>query len=235
MKKPKKITVKFFLNKNLKEIVIQGDFCYPLYTQITYDRKNTQIKCMYGGYYKSIEQVQEETPNLLDFEEKILKRSVNYELGKLGDEFKLKGLGRKYENYCKSIHKLFNSYLKLRFKNIIKDASPRRFLEVLNLNSQDIDFFVIYDASVKLFDNLPEILEEGFKEEMRIYQTYFAMYETTLSDGKYKFPVVIDWLEGSHQQELKNKLEVSFQNESQMIEKSMELIHKIVSTKLELV
>lgn len=43
MKKPKKITVKLFLNKTPR-----GN-TYPWYTQVTYNRRNTQIKC-YDAY-----------------------------------------------------------------------------------------------------------------------------------------------------------------------------------------
>lgn len=235
MKKPKKITIKFFLNKNLNPIEQEDGSYYPLYTQITYDRKNTQIKCAYGFFYKSLQQAQEQESDLLIFEEKVLKKSVDYELSIHGDEFKLRGLGKKYENYCISIHALFNSYLKIRFKEILKDARPKKFLEVLNLDRGKIDFFTIYEASERLFQNLAEVIEEEFREEVSIYQVYFSLYEKSLKDDKYQFPVVIDWLEGSHQRDLDEKLKKKLPENPEMRTKSMNLINKIVSTKLELV
>ena len=141
MKKPKKITVKFFLNENLQPIQVDGERFYPLYTQVTYDRKNTQIKCAYGWYYRDLKHVREIEPHLLPFEEKVLKKSVTHELSLQGDSFRLKGLGKKYENYGLSIHSLFNNYLKIRFKTILKEAKPQKFLEVINLDKNQLDFF----------------------------------------------------------------------------------------------
>lgn len=232
MKKPKKITVKFFLNTNLKSIEKSDGNYRPLYAQITYDRKNTQIKCNYGEYYRSLEQIKTEEPNLLGFEEKIFKRSVVYELGLKGDEFRLKGLGEKYENYCLSIHALFSSYLKLRFKNILKQAQPARFLDVLSLDKTGTDFFTIYEASLRLFDNMNDLIAQDFKEEMEIYQIYYQLYESLLTaEKKYLFPVVIDWLEGSHPIDLEKKLK---ETRPDLQEKALNLISKIITTKLEL-
>ncbi len=235
MKKPKKITVKFFLNKNLHPLSIAGELCYPLYTQITYDRKNTQIKCAYGWFYRSISQIEEEDPHLLPFEEKVLKKSVSYELSIHGDSFRLKGLGKKYEHYCVSTHALFNSYLKIRFKNILKHARPSKFLHVLNLDKPKIDFFTLYEAAEILFDNIPNLIKEDFQEEMDICRLYHQLYKPQLEEKRYQFPVVIDWLEGSHQDDLRDKLKKHFNTKPEMVEQSLSLINKIVSTKLELV
>ena len=234
MKKPKKITVKFFLNRNLQPIETEGSERHPLYTQITYDRKNTQIKCAYGWFYTNMDQVEEEDPHLLMFEENILKRSVQFELDKLGDNFRLKGLGRKYEKYCVSIHALFNTYLKARFKELLKNAQPEKFLEVLNIEKPNLDFFVIYDASQRLFDNMKDIIDPEFYEEMSIYQVYFDVYREALSDKKYEFPVVIDWLDGGHPKELETKLMLAYEGQSAKVEASIALINKIITTKLEL-
>ncbi|MDX2303551.1 MAG: hypothetical protein NW226_12165 [Microscillaceae bacterium] len=233
MKKPKKITVKFFLNRNLQFIEIDGEECHPLYTQVTYDRKNTQIKCAYGWFYKDLKQVREKEPFLLEFEEKVLKKSVDYELSIHGENFRLKGLGKKYESYGLSIHALFNSYLKIRFKNIIKEAKPDKFLDVLNLERNKLDFFTIFEAAQRLFDNLDAIMQDDFSEEMEIYRVYYRVYEQALNSQEYRFPVVIDWLEGTHQKQLEAQLREPFNHQESMVEKSLSLIHKIVSTKLE--
>jgi hypothetical protein len=235
MKKPKKITVKFFLNKNLHGIEDENkQERKPLYTQITYDRKNTQIKCNYGGYYLNIEQISEESPYLLDFEETILHRTVSYELNRLGIEFRLKGLGKKYEVYCLSIHQLFNSYLKVRLKSVLQRAEPQKFLEILHIEQTQVDFFILYEASLRLFDNLRLVTNQEFLEEMDIYRVYYQLYENALQDNKYQFPVVIDWLEGVHIKQLHEKLKnVSIDN-PQMTEKILQLIDKIVNTKIEM-
>ncbi|GAB4398817.1 MAG: hypothetical protein OHK0053_18090 [Microscillaceae bacterium] len=235
MKKPKKITVKFFLNRNLKHLDIDGLEHFPLYAQITYDRKNTQIKCQYGWFYKDLHQVQEQSPHLLPLEEGIFRRVVEYELKQQGEEFKLKGLGRKYEYYSLSIHQLINSYLKLRLKNFIHRAQPQKFLEVLNLEKPNLDFFTIYEASEKLFDNLTGILDKPFLEEMEIYRVYTKFYEKELAPNAFNFPVVIDWLDGSHRHHLEQKLNKHFAQQPGETEKCLKFIHGIISTKIGLV
>lgn len=234
MKKPKKITVKFFINTHLQPIEIDGEICRPLYAQITYNRKNTQIKCFYGWYYKDYEQVVSTESELLSFEESIFKKSVAYELSKLGENFGLKGLGKKYEIYCTSIHSIFNTYLKLRLKNIISSAKPSKFLEVLHLDNSDLSFFILYEAAQKLFYNLSEIMTEDFLAEIEMYRIYYQFYQEVLDNNQYGFPVVIDWLNGSHPDFLENKLKNVYSKTPEKIETFMKTIHKIVRTRVEM-
>jgi hypothetical protein len=234
MKKPKKITVKFFLNNNLKEIIVRGEPSYPLYAQITYDRKNTQIKCNYGGFYKDLHQAREVAPNLLNFEESIFRRSVEFELKRWGDEFKLKGLGRIYENYSLSIHTLFNSYLKLSLKSFLQNAEPIKYLEVLQLEKPNIDFFTVYEVSQKIFDNLNNIVTDEFKEEVKVYQMYLDLYRPFLEKNTHEFPVVVDWLDASHERFLEKQLIKFYNTDEEQIKKVKDLIQRIISTKIEL-
>ena len=57
----------------------------------------------------------------------------------------------------------------------------------------------------KLFDNLKQITPDDFKKEMDIFKTYHDLYAKSLTDKQYLFPVVIDWLDGSHQKNLEEK------------------------------
>lgn len=236
MKKPKKITVKFFLNKNLHTVSWDNDWGYPLYTQITYDRKNTQIKCTYGWFYKTIEQVKQDDVHLLPFEEKVLKRTVEHELSIHGDEFKLKGLGKKYDHYSLSIHALFNTYLKMRLKDMLKQAEPAKFLDILHIDKPKVDFFVLYEASQCLFDNFDKLIHKNLKEEMDIYQLYHQLYADAVAntEKKYLFPVVIDWLDGSHLKKLAEQFDDYFKQDKAMVTKALDLIDKIIQTKLQL-
>lgn len=234
MKKPKKITVKFFLNKSLKEIIVQGEKYLPLYAQITYDRKNTQIRCSYGGFFRDLHQVNEKHPRLLSFEESIFKRSVENELKKWGDGFKLKGLGKVYESYSLSIHLLFNNYLKLSLKNLLQEAKPDKYLEVLHLEKTETDFFTVLEVCQKIFDNLEDIMDDKIKQEIELYKDYLAMYKVELEKPSYLFPIVIDWLDGSHPIALSKRLAKQYKDDIEKIRQINILIHHIVTTKVEL-
>lgn len=234
MKKPKKITVKFFLNKSLKEIIVKGEKYLPLYAQITYDRKNTQIRCNYGGFFGDMQQVQEKHPRLLNFEESIIRRSVEHELKRWGDEFKLKGLGKVYESYALSIHLLFNNYLKLSLKNLLQEAKPDKYLEVLHLEKTETDFFTVFEVCQKIFDNLEAIMNEKIKQEIELYRDYLAMYREELNKPGYYFPIVIDWLDGSHPISLEKQLIKKYNQDQEKIRQFKVLVHYIVTTKVEL-
>lgn len=234
MKKPKKITVKFFLNKSLKEMIVKGEKYLPLYAQITYDRKNTQVRCNYGGFFRDLHQVNEKYPRLLNFEESIIKRSVEHEIKKWGDEFKLKGLGRVYESHSLSIHYLFNSYLKLSLKNLLQEAKPDKYLEVLHLEKSETDFFTVFEVCEKIFENLDELINQQLKEEIELYKDYIAMYKEELDSLNYYFPVVIDWLDGSHAIALRKRLIKQYKEDKEKIKQINVLIHHIVTTKVAL-
>lgn len=236
MKKPKKITIKFFLNLNLQPIKINADEeGYPLYMQITYDRKNTQIKCRYGAFYTNIDAVKKNENALLNFEEYLLRRVATYELEKLELAFQLKGLGNTYDAYSLSIYRLFNSYLKMRIKSVLRQAKPKEFLEIFNLDKPNTAFEIIMQASERLFDNFNALLEQEIKEEIQLFEIYKEICKDILIKNEYKFPIIMDWLDGSHQafitKKIKEKQNIDFSNKEAKI---IELLQKIITTKLEL-
>ncbi len=97
--KEKKITVKFFLNQALEPATGErGRKLYPLYLQITYNRKNMQFKSRYGLFYKNLKEVSAE---LMTFEVKLLTKIIRYEA--TGNGYELKGLKRKYDLYSNSV------------------------------------------------------------------------------------------------------------------------------------
>jgi len=110
LKKGKKITVKFFLNRLLEAATNdKGQESYPLYIQVTYNRKNMQLKSKYSEYYYDLSEVK---PGLMEFEEKVLRKIVTHEAGETKGEYDLKGLKRKYEVYSMSVHQAVEEYLK---------------------------------------------------------------------------------------------------------------------------
>ncbi|WP_026999438.1 hypothetical protein [Eisenibacter elegans] len=236
MKKPKKITIKFFLNEHIKPIDTPQGIAYPLYCQITYNRKNTHIKCNYGGYYTSMESIQETQPKLLPFEEYIFRQMMDYEVGQHGELLDMKGLGTKYDRYSVSIHALFSHHLKARLQSETLQAQPQEFVEVLNYHKKTLSFQILLRAAEKLFDDLPGLLSPEFHEEITLYQHYYELYKTTLDQAEtdYGFPLIIDWVTGTHPRQLETLLQTRFDQEPELIKKMMTTIHRLVCTKLEI-
>lgn len=244
MKKPKKITVKFFLNEHLKYLEYDPQDKennkgrpedYPLYAQITYNRRNTQIKCHYGGYFKSLEEVREKRPHLLAFEEETFRKMMKFEIDKQGDNLEMKGLGKKYQKYSASIHQVFNSFLKARFRSEISIAEPQEFTQVIDYENPHLSFETLFDASQRLFDNMHDVLSEEFKEEMTTFRQYRSLYEKELGSDDYSFPIVMDWLNHLHLEDLHHRLKDVFANDSEKVKAFVSTINRIVLAKLEMV
>lgn len=234
MKKPKKITVKFFLNTFLKDIALpNGKMGRPLYVQITYERKNTQIKCSYAGYYESYEVVKKEHGNILAFEDKLLRKSVQYELDKYGLDFQLHGLGKKYDTYSQGIHHIFDNYMKMRLRDVLqRHAQPNHFFKILHIDRPTVDFFLLYEVSQRLFDNFEKIINPVLAEEIAIHKIYYDFYAETLKNEVFDFPTVIDWLDGSHIKVAAEKFDKFFKGNKEKTEKALNLLQKIIDTKI---
>lgn len=113
MPKQKKISIQLYLNKNLKSRisypfpinVSDADkeklAFYPLYVRVRYNRKNTNFRfhshrddtVRLCNSYEDLE-----TEEFKEYE-KVLKNIIRLEVNRLGDKFKLKGIGNKVYNY----------------------------------------------------------------------------------------------------------------------------------------
>jgi hypothetical protein len=99
MAREKKITVKAYLNKDLKAVDMGGDGkqYYPLYFRVTYMRKVTKFPI------SNIHISSEREDSLLELETvsnyaEIITRIVNFEIGR-NQNFVVKGLGKKVKTY----------------------------------------------------------------------------------------------------------------------------------------
>src|SRR5690606_7251944 len=185
MKKPKKITIKFFLNKNLQPQKLSKEggrkalSIYPLYIQVIYNRTNTQFKSFYGEYYSDLTKVDEENmsgPGLLKFEEEIVRKIMEYEIEKKGEKFDLKTITRKYESYGQSIEGLLNGYLKSKLQRILVKTKPYEYAQVFNFADSKVDSLLIYKAAKSLYEGLEKAIPKEFVEEMRVYEDFSKAY-----------------------------------------------------------
>lgn len=231
MKKPKKITVKFFLNKAVQPVVEGKDKRYPLYMLITYNRKNTMMKSHYGGYYKNLEEAEtQHYPGFLDFEERNVQKAIRYEISRQGDRFDLKGIYKKYEAYCMGIHVLFAKYLKEGLWTALMRTDRFEYVKALNFEDPSVPFEVLYDISRKIF-TLDKILAKEFIEAAEVYNTFNKLYQASFF--QYTFPTIIEWLDQSAQEDYRNKLQALYKRDPEMIEKSISIINKVVYSNLE--
>jgi len=195
--KQKKITVKFFLNQALEPVTGErGRKLYPLYLQVTFNRKNMQLKSRYGLFYRDLKEVPAE---LMLFEEKLITKIIRFEATGNEEGYELKGLKRKYDQYSLSIHQALESYLKPKLRLAVLKTG-RELAQVLDFNQPRIPTRLLYEAATLLFPQFESRLPQTLRDDLQIYRLFQDLNnEPVLS---YDFPTIIDWLEGSYKADL---------------------------------
>lgn len=230
--KPKKVTVKFFLNQAVQPMIEGKVKRYPLYALITYDRKNTMMRCHYGQYYKDLAEIDKaHYPGLLAMEERVIRKSIDYEMAQSKSEFDLKGIYKKYDQYCIGIHMLLSEHMKMLLWNILMRLEPFEFAKALNFNDPDVEFDTLYKMARKLYKDFASLLPKDFDQEIEAYQLFMKLYRGSFF--QYTFPTIIEWLDNSAVNGFREKLKEHYSQSHSMVNKSIEFVDSIVRGKLE--
>ncbi len=230
--RPKKVTVKFFINKAVLPIMEGKTKRYPLYMLITYDRKNTMMRCHYGQYYKDLNEVDRvHYPGLMTMEERVIRKTISYELAQRGNDFDLKGTNKKYDQYAIGIHVLLERHLKNQLWSVLSRLEPFEYVKALNFTDTDVEFSTLYKIARKVYKDLPALQPKNFEQEIEIYLAFMKLYKGSFFE--YSFPVVIEWLDLSVVDDYQNKLTSLYPDSPSTIKKSIEFIDGIVHSVLE--
>lgn len=223
--KEKKITVKFFLNQALEPASDdRGMKLYPLYFQVTYNRKNMQAKSRYGLFYRHLKEVPAE---LTAFEEKVLAKIIRYEAKEKGEDYELKGLKRKYDLYSVSVYQALEAYLKPQLRRAVLKIGGE-LATVLDFTQARIPVSLLHKAATLLFPQFNSSLPQRLREDLQTYNIFQNLNkEPVLS---YNFPTIIDWLDGSYKAEL--MLLPALQNNPDGAKKVVKLIDDAVAEAL---
>jgi len=229
--KPKKVTVKFFINKVVQAVIEGKEKRYPLYMLITYNRKNTMLRSLYGHYYKDLKEIDKKHyPGLLSFEERTIKRTIAYELSQQKENFDLKGINKKYEYYGLGIHVILSQHLKSQLWNVLMRLEPYAYAKALNFNDPDVEFETLFVIAKRVYKNLDELLPKDFEQLLEIFQTYAKLYRGSFF--QYTFPTVIEWIDQSMLNDYRQKLEAIYKGDKSMINRSINQIDKVIQHNL---
>lgn len=236
--KPRKITVRFFLQKKVQpqEASVNENGketpAYPLYLYITYNRRNMQFKSNYGMFYTDMADVEDADRGLMAFEEKLITKVIRYEISLLQneDKYDMKGLKDKYEIYATSIHSALETYLKPKLRSaILKTNNELQHALNLNTNYYHNTVLRLYKVAAVVFDNFFKAMDKNLHEEIETYQKFS---KTLPSASRYDFPTVIDWLEGSYKKELNLFLTKVFKRKPELNAGIAKLIDRAVDAKI---
>ena len=228
MKRSGKITVTFFLNKNVKPetpspMIGEGDR-YPLYLQVTYNRKNTQFRSFYLGCYASLDEALsgKENTDKRKYEELLIRKVVEYEVRHKGKDFQLKGLNDRYLNYSESIFFTVDQY----FRNLIYSAvekSDTVFKVILVPdNMQNASFDIYYKAAERLVNELNNKLPFDFSEERTMGMEFLAWVDAQKEEIR-----LIDWLDHSAIGAYKTYL-IKQKYEDVQVQKRIEFFNRLI-------
>jgi hypothetical protein len=230
--KPKKVTVKFFVNQAVQPALDGKTKRYPLYMLITYDRKNTMMRCHYGQWYKDLKEIEKvHYPGLLDMEERIIRKAIAYEMAQRGKDFDLKGMSKKYDLYAIGIHILLEKHLKGQLWSVLSRMEPYEFAKALNFTDPDVEFSTLYKIAKKVFKDLTDKLPKNFEQEIEIYQAFAKLYQGSFF--QYSFPTVIEWLDGTAVDDYRGKLTALYPDSPSTVKKSIDFIDTQVRGVLE--
>ena len=219
-----KITIKFFLNRNLAPMRQHGKSFYPLYVLTTFQRKSTQFKSKSEEYFEDFESLKKNRPDILQFEERILRKMVEYEVEKVGEEkFTLKGLSERYPYYAISIYIALETYLKNKLqKQMLSSADPLAL--VPHYENPAVTVSLLYTAAVRLFPGFESKMPAQLIEELQAYEYYQTLFP--LEFYMYDFAVIIEWLNGDHEKVLEEAFTNVYGNKPAELNRIVALLNK---------
>lgn len=231
--KQKKISVRFFLNKNLQSDLIIGpngkkQNGFPLYLYITYKRMNMKFKSKYGAFYNQLEDVELRDPGLLAFEEKLITKIIRFEDSFLHvtREYELKGIKERYDFFSVSLFSAIEKYLKPKLRiEILKMKSDFRQGLNLNRDTPHNTVLILYKMAEVLFENFQNEIDKNVKQEIETYYEFFSLIR---SQGKYNFPTIVDWMDGSFVDELHKLVKKKNGNDTKLISRIDNIINEAI-------
>lgn len=229
MKSQKKITIKPFLNQNLIPECTDGkgkDY-YPLYLQVTYDRKNTQLRSKYGMYYETLNDAG--LAKLIAFETKVLTKIIEFETSQSEGEYDLKGLKNKYTIYSTSVHYAVDEYLRMKLQKANKRTN-NELIFVLKYEGFKVDFNKLYEASKLILPNLAEKISAEFEEEIEAFTWMNKLHP--MSNSEYSFATLIDWQDNSFKSKLEQSLNMEFKGNKKRVAATLKTLDNIVTERL---
>ena len=205
MEQKKKISLRHFVNTNLKEISGESgtdDKLYPLYMDIIYRRQHIQIKSLIDKRFpRDLKNANETDRKQMTFEKARVSKIIRFEENLFEDNHKLKGIGNRYINYNASVFYIIEDGLRAKLKSVIRKYWPAQSA-LVNFDICVVPIENLFLATKILWPELGHYLNlNSFELELKIWGEYFKQFPRT-DVGKFKYPSFIDWMADHHNNKL---------------------------------
>jgi hypothetical protein len=210
---------------------------YPLYYQVVYKRQNTKMKSFYSGYYENLEDVQKNSPGLIEFETSIIKEAIQYESIHSEDYFQMKGFPERFNKYVRSTSQIIELYLKDKIRlGVMRTSAKKEYLDkyfnyflFINYNDPKLHFKHLYNLFKKVYTDFDQFLNEEDLQTIKAYE-YF---EQIIKPGKgYTFTTIIDWHTLSSKNKFRDQLINNFKLDALQAELYVERIENAIQKEL---
>lgn len=201
---PGKITVKHFINRNLKETKREYAFWdedgkyadmtppfHPLYVKITFRRTTTQLKSYIGLNFTSIDEAIHHSEIYLNHEAEMIHDVIARNYLKDKDHFSLKGLADLCAPYTKPIDKFIADSIWSEYNAIITASRSDFSSLLLRGTDSSTPSDIVFKAALKLLDDPSDILR--LKEKFEILTIMDKLNRHIGSSLQYR---VIEWVYG---------------------------------------
>lgn len=231
--KAKKITTKFYLNENIKEAMpvqhsyadghTESYYSHPLYIQVIFERNNTKFKCLEDVcYFRDISEVERQRPGLMESDRRVIEKTIRFEVDNNYGRFNIQGLNLLYKRNRQSTHTMISDYLVKQLK-VYAYMENYLYASLINFNEGSRNFFLLYNFLMTGLPGISQQFEESFKKSVEAAYHYFQVYAEKMMDVEhlkkmmpmgfygqlthriYDEPCLIDWLDGSHKEELNKR------------------------------
>lgn len=219
----KKITVKPFLNKNLAaQNSSFGEKLFPLYYQVTFNRKNTQFKSNFDLYLASIEETNSTEKQQIQTEIDVITKIINTEKDSNSSDYSLMGLKQKHEFYLMPVDKIIQKYLLNILQKAVNQCNSE-YKYIFKFENNDSNVILLFKACKELIDNISKYLPDEYKFEIDVLKA--------LIKHQRKGFVIANWMDENIQNELKAEFTSHFEN-IKTAENAINFIENVVGEKM---
>ena len=93
-----------------------------------------------------------------------------------------------------------------------------------------INVFTLLDVCNKLFTSFDKYIDNDFRKELECFKLYHKTFGGTLFN--YNYPTLIDWVDGTHQQEFIKLATKLLKQDTKLISSYKSIIQKVVLDRL---
>ena len=146
------ISYKTYFNFRINQVLFQGEESWPLYVQMTYDRKTIFFKSYYFGLFAQ---------SKFDFlrmpiiqVDRLERRVIDFIIARYADRFYLAEVPRRYKVYCQDVLELCEPRLKLWLASYFREEKMAGLAAMVEQTQSGV-------AAIQVWYSLKKIMDDG--------------------------------------------------------------------------